>query len=301
MESTSTTSLALPHQQAALAKMRKANAKPQISAMPEIKFKQSDKEMGDLSKGNYYLKTFENETVKMKDIGPNPEIVILHRAYTYSYYDEDAETLRAWTSDIDSFDDFGTVYLFEKLPDGKVRIEKEGSYQAVKPSIKSPKYQMTKGEKVKNLMKFQSVLYVLYEGIVCRMFVSNASAVGIKEGEKFPDFDNPQLLSLEHFVSTTRGEEVSALSEFVCKLGSIYKKDSTVPYYILTFENVGRNEDIALAVDTYPKLMADREQKLQWDLDRIGGSSLKEAAIDAFGEDGGAVLPDGLKVEDLPF
>ena len=103
-----TTTLALP-QQTALQKMRQANSKPSISAMPEIKFKQSDKEMGDLSKGSYYLKTFENETVKTRDIGPNPEIVILHRAYTYSYYDEDAETLRAWTSDIDSFDDLSYV------------------------------------------------------------------------------------------------------------------------------------------------------------------------------------------------
>lgn len=297
------TALTTPQQQQALAAMRAANAKPTVSSMPEIKFKQTDTEVQGLTKGHYYLKTFENEEVKVRDIGPNPEVVILHRAYTYSYYDEQAETLRAWTSDIDRFDDLTYAYLFEKDDKGTVRIIAEGSYPALKKSIKSPKYQVMKGDTVKNLMKFTNVLYVIFEGQVCRMFVSVASSVGIAAGEKSPNFDQPQPLSLEDFVQTTRGIETQGLGEFVCKLGSIYKKDVTQPYYLLTFENIGPNGDLSTATQYYTKLLQDRDQKLQWDLDRIRGNSEpsipREAAIEAFGQDVSA--DQGIKVEDLPY
>lgn len=274
-----------------LEKSRKVNSRPTVPNIPSIKLKNSEKKVEGLTRGYYFTETYENEEKKTRDIGPNPVVSILHRCYTYSYYDDDKDMLIAWTSEIEGFDSLDpTVYLYSKKGD-KAVVEYRGPYPVVKKYMKE-NYSIQKGDKQKSLMKFQNCLYVLFEGKVYRMFVSNAGAAGIAEGAKGPDFKDIQPKSLTDFIDSTRGAEMAALYEFNCKLGSRFIDDAEQPYHIMTFENIGPNEKIAETVPICRQLEKERAMMLQWDLDRMGGTSVSiPVEEDVFGEDIVATLP----------
>jgi hypothetical protein len=190
--------------------------------------------------------------------------VILHRCYTYSYYKE-GEGLMAWTSDIQDLSEYGYVTLFSKK-NGNASIEFQGRYKpdfkqyiTTHYTVQDPKY-----GGLKSLMKFQTLLYVLFEGKVHRMFVSNASAAGIPQGEKAPSFKDPQPGSLISFIETTRGTEMEgALCEFDCRLGAVFRDEMEQPFYIRTFENAGPNPKLSEALGELRKLNAaiERDQR----------------------------------------
>jgi hypothetical protein len=288
------TALLTPADAEALKAARSLNSRPTVPNIPSIKLKNSEKKVEGLTRGNYFIEDYDGENKTFRDIGPNPVVHILHRCYTYSYYDEDASQLVAWTSEIDGFTEYDpTVYLYSKR-DGKASVEFCGNYPSVKQYMLA-NYSVTKGEKQKSLMKFQNCLYVLFEGKPYRMFVSNAGAAGIAEGAKGPDFKHPQKESLQNFIDTTRGIEMeAALLEFDCQLGSRFIEDAEQPYYIMTFTNAGPNEKIPETMPVYRKFMMDLAKNRQWELDRMGGNKVQtpthEEAVEAFGEDMSAVI-----------
>lgn len=281
-----------PADSTALAEARRLNARPTVPNMPSIKLKSSEKKVLDsdgkpLTRGNYFLESYENEEKVVRDIGQNPIVTILHRCYTYSYYDNDAGQLVAWTTDIDDFASGEDVVLFSKKG-GKAGIEFSGPYKDFK-GYKEERYSVeSKNGRKKSLLTFQNCLYVLFEGKVCRLFVKNTGTVGLAAGTNIPDFDNVQPLSLEDFVSTTRGVEMeAALLEFTCQLGGRFIEDLDQPFYIMTFKNVGPNEKLPETVPVFRKLSFDRAMMRQWDIDRMGGMKEEASAPDAeiFGED----------------
>jgi hypothetical protein len=104
------TALLSPADQLVLKEARQLNTRPTVPNMPSIKLKSSEKKVLDpegkpLIRGNYFIETYENEEKHVRDIGPRPVLNILHRCYTYSYYDEDASQLVAWTETVESFGD----------------------------------------------------------------------------------------------------------------------------------------------------------------------------------------------------
>jgi len=218
--------------------------------------------------------------------------VILHRCYTYSWYQE-GEGLKAWTSDVQGFNADDRVILFAK-EDGKVHVEFDGYYPDFK-KLKDTKYSIEVNGKPKSFLKWQNLLYVLYEGQVYRMFVSTASAAGVADGEKGGDLRNPQQGSLLAFIETTRGDQVAkALCEWKCMLGSRFKDDVEQPYYIRTFENMGENTDIAEAEAQFEKLITNMGSQQKRAVEKIAIDT--EAPIDVQG-----TYASETKVEDLPW
>lgn len=302
-------------QRAVLEAARRQNNRQQPVSYDSIKLKDSEKKVLDvdgkpLPRGEYYIESYDpaSKSKTYRCIGKNPEIVILHRCYTYSWYKE-GEGLMAWTSDIQSLDESGYVTLFAKQ-DGKMTVAFEGRYKPDFKNLIDAKYtsRSTDG-KTEKLLKFQTLLYVMFEGVVYRMFVTNASAAGIPMGEKGPDFKNPQPGSLIEFIEkTTRGTEMAgSLPEWVCRLGATFRDEMEQPFYIRTFENVGPNPELGKALDELDKLSqavksADATHRAAQE--RTAIASLKPAA-DALDEDvldvpAVSYQPE-IKVEDLPF
>jgi hypothetical protein len=184
--------------------------------------------------------------------------------------------LVAWTSDIQGFTDQDRVVLFSKKT-GKSAVEFDGYYPEFKQYAAA--HYVSKGLKERKLLQFQNLLYVLFEGKVYRMFVSNASAAGIPKGEKGPSFRDPQPGSLLSFIETTRGSEMEgALCEHVCRLGAHFKDDAEQPYHIGIFENVGPNEKLPEAVGQLKKLMMDMVKQQKDAVERLSIQSLSEEA-----------------------
>lgn len=244
-----------PEDMSYLKQARQMNMKPIVSIYDTIKLKDSEKRIEGLTRGNYFIESYDGEKKTYRDIGPNPEIVILHRCYTYSYYKE-GEGLKAWTSDIQGFSDTDFVQLYSKKS-GMRDPEFIGTYKQFKLYV-AQHYVVRSGEAdEEKLLTFQNLLYVLFEERVHRMFVSNASTAGIAPGERGGDFKNPQPLSLLHFIETTREKAGSAMCEYVCKLGSYFKDDVEQPFYIRTFENIGGNPDLNNAVLHLKKILIE--------------------------------------------
>lgn len=274
-----------PEQQKTLAAARQANSRATPVSFDSIKLKDSEKKVLDadgkpLPRGEYYIESYDHakKEKSYRHIGANPEIVILHQCWTYSWYKE-GEGLMAWTSDIQELNEFGHVTLFSKK-NGKMGIEFQGPY---KPNFKQHmerNYIAADGEK---LLKFQTLLYVLFEGSVYRMFVTNASAAGIPMGEKAPDFSRAQPGSLKAFIETTRGVETGGLPEFICRLGAVFRDEMEQPFYIRTFENAGRTPAnvLATALDELTKLATTVMKDNRDRVEQIGIESLADEVIEA--------------------
>jgi len=247
-----------------LKQARQMNMPPPAPLYDTIKFKDSEKKIEGLKRGNYFIESYDGEKKTYRDIGPNPEIVILHRVYTYSYYKE-GEGLKAWTNDIQGFSENDYVQLYSKKT-GMKDPEFSGTYKQFKMYAAQNYTAHGVDGTAEKLLSFQNLLYVLFEGTVYRMFVSNASTAGIAPGERGGDFKNPQPLSLLHFIETTREKPGKAMCEYVCKLGSYFKDDVEQPFYIRTFENVGDNPDTPTVVPMVKKILMDAS-KLQREIE----------------------------------
>lgn len=246
---------------AVLQAARQANSRPQVMSYDSIKLKDSEKKVLDINgkalpRGGYYIESYDPQKKEKayQAIGMKPEVVILHQCFTYSWYKE-GEGLMAWTNDIQALDDTGYVTLYSKRS-GQVKIEFQGRYKPDFKNFIDQKYTARGVDgSTEKLLKFQTLLYVLFEGKVYRMFVTNASAAGIPKGQKAPDFRDPQAGSLKLFVEGTRGRDMDgALCEFVCKLGATFRDDMEQPFYIRTFENVGPNEKLPIALGELRKI-----------------------------------------------
>ena len=103
--------------------------------IPQIRLSNTD--MKQAPEGEYFIEIYKgkDEEPEIKILGPNPEIVILYKTSTYSYYTKE-HGLVAWTSDIHGFSALDRVTLFVKR-DGKVVIEKDAVYPEFKQYIQA--------------------------------------------------------------------------------------------------------------------------------------------------------------------
>lgn len=279
-QTTTGTAVLSPEDQEVLRQARQLNARPEVISFDTIKLKNSEKKLIDMfgqpiPRGHYLIETYdaEKKAKLYRALGEHPEIVVLHRCYTYSYY-EDGVGLVAWTSDIQGFTDADRVVLFSKKS-GKAAVEFDGTYPEFKQYAAS--HYVSRGLKERKLLQFQNLLYVLFEGVVYRMFVTNASAAGIPAGEKGPSFKDPQPGSLLSFIETTRGTEMDgALCEWVCRLGSQFKDDAEQPFYLATFENAGANPKLSEALAQLKKLMTDMVKQQKDAVERLSIQSLAD-------------------------
>lgn len=253
------TAVMSPEDMSFLKQARQMNAKPAASLYDTIKFKDSEKKVEGLTRGNYFIESYDGEKKTYRDIGPDPEIIILHRVFTYSYYKE-GEGLKAWTNDIQGFSDTDFVQLYSKKS-GMRDPEFSGTYKQFKIYAVQNYIAHNMDGSTEKLLSFQNLLYVLFEGKIYRMFVSNASAAGIAPGERGGDFKHPQPLSLLHFIETTREQPGKAVCEYICKLGSYFKDDVEQPFYIRTFENIGENPDTPSVIKLVKKILIDASKQ----------------------------------------
>lgn len=292
---------------AALMEARQENA-PQIQfgkKYDTIKLKDSEQKVEGLVRGQYFVESYDPNAPKeqrknFRNIGTNPHIIILCEYSTYSY--NNGESLVSWTTDIRPFaDESDYVALFSQRT-GKLEVERVLNVPDMRKYMERVYVARSETDEEKKLMRYQTILYVLFEGKVHRMFVSNASKAGVAPGAKGGDFSNPQPNSLIHFINTTKQQNGGALLEHVCQLGAWFKDDVTQPYWIRTFENVGMNkDDLVTAVRERKAIVFDHMQEQKMLVER---KSIKE-----LGEERGGFIevepinkhPNEIKAEDLPF
>lgn len=262
-----------PEQQEFYQKEVAKNQKSFTPRIPEIKLAQQD--TSGVKAGEYY--TQEYDSVKkekvFKNIGKNPHIVILKKAATYSYYDEKSKTLVAWTSDIEGYSEYHNVILFKNGE--KPFIEFKGSYPEFKAySLKNYTVTNTVTNNVEKLLSFKTVLYVLFNEKVYRMFVPNTGVAGVADGEKTGDFKNPQVLSLTHFLDSSSDmsseAQSGAIFDTVCEMDSKLIP-STVDFWIMQFKNTEIKPDKVSVVSTCMQLTEDLKNLLREDIQRMGG------------------------------
>jgi hypothetical protein len=296
-----------PEQQNVLAKARQVASRPNVQRVPELRLYNTMMKVDGVQIGEYFIQEWDTEAKEQKitPIGPNPKIAILHRCYSYSYFDEDAKDashpkgrLIAWTTEFNGFTALDTVTLFSS--DGKdTKVEQQGSYKEIKAYI-NQKYVVQKPNgSIKKLMKFTNVLYVMYEGKVYRMFVSNASAAGV-DGDEGADFKNPQPESLLDYLGKASEVREAAYFENQCELGSRFVEGER-QYYLMLFKLVGPNPDLVAAIDTYGKLLADLDMLQKMDIQRMGGQVEGEPFASVPVPPSVDYNANRVKAEDLPF
>ena len=235
MSELTTTSQALsnlsPDELAELKADREKMGGSKFPSIPQIRL--SNKDMKQAPEGEYFIEVYKgkDQDSEVRQLGSNPEVVVLYKTSTYSYYTKE-HGLVAWTSDIHGFSPLDRVTLFVKR-DGKVMVEKDCMYPDFKKYIQA-KYTVVDpvtGDS-KKLLKFKTVLYVLFDGKPHKMFVSNASSAGVDE-KGLPSFDSPQANSLQAFLDGCWHEKRTTY-EFSVTLGSKYV-ESSKPYHLMTF------------------------------------------------------------------
>jgi hypothetical protein len=206
----------------------------------------ANKDMTQAPEGEYFteLRKGRDEEPETRQIGGSPKVTILYKTNTYSYYTPE-DGLIAWTSDIHGFSPLDHVTLYKKK-EGKAVIDFDGSWPDFKQHMEQKYVQIDPmTDRRKKLMKFRTVLYVLFEGKPHKMFVSNASSAGV-DSEGKPSFDSPQKQSLQAFTDACWNEK-RALYEYSCTLGSRFI-ESSKPYYIMTFGEFLELPETELAV-----------------------------------------------------
>jgi len=275
-----------PEQQALLAHARAQNNSQSFTPrIPDIKLAPANKDIAGVEKGHYYLTNYDSDTKKKtyKDIGKNPNIVILKKAATYSYFSDKLNRLVAWTSDVEGYTENHQVVLYKDDGQNKF-VEWEGNYKQFKEYVEQNYsiYNPADGTK-KKLLEFQTVLYVIYEGEVYRMFVKNTGLAGVAEGAKNAELKKPQLLSLTHYldISSDRSGDAqsAACFESVCELDSKLIKGDTIDYYIMQFKLTDLQPDLPLVLDIYGRLLKDLKALAQEDLERMRPKSPVKADV----------------------
>ncbi len=260
---TTSTALTNAETQRALQHARSQVAGPRLPQIATIRMKNDKSDVKEFEKGEYFIERSQKneesgETEKVrKSIGMNPEVSIIRRLYSYSFYSEAEERLMAWTNEFEGFTFNDIVYLInnEKTP---TRLEFHAPYQ----EFKAYAQEHYKDRSGKNLLKFKNVFYVWYEGELFRMFISNASITGIPAEEKHGDYKNPQPGCFLNFEKTLLDEQglQRAYFEAKCRFGSKQKDGDS--FYIMTFENAGPPENIAGLVAVWQQF--ERDNKLRF-------------------------------------
>lgn len=200
-----------------------------------------------IPEGHFYVVVLDKEAengVREIDVGENPEILIMKRLYSYSWYSKAKEKLLGYTNEFDNFTPEDEVIYVNcsSAPFAQFR----GNY----PEFKAYKDEnLYDHEEQKSKLRFTNVLYVYLEHPdtevrVFKMMVGNASAAGIPEGEDRGDFKNPEPTSLIAFLEGTRKSDPTVFFGTKCRLDS-YLKRGGIEYYVVTFENVGAVPDVA--------------------------------------------------------
>lgn len=278
----------------------------QYPAIPLIRL--ANKDQTQCAEGEYFIETkVKDGEWEIQKLGKNPELVVLYQTRTYSYFDRESNQLVAWTSDIHGYGD-NNVVLYLKT-DGKVTIDFDGTFNEFKSyRTKFDVINPATGLKKESLLKFKNVLYVLFEGKVCKMYVTNASAVGVQPDGK-PSFDKPQSRSMQYFTDAQWNTQqalydvaVTMSSKLVKKMEASMPEDKDViyaqvpnPYYIMQFESIRKLEgkELATAVEASMKAEAAirtidemRKNTVLSDMHKV----TPEQAEDAFADDLTSVL-----------
>lgn len=218
---------------------------------------------GQLLKGQFYTSDQikdgdEYKTVNVS-IGMNPEVVLLRRRYSYSFYSKTQKKLLAWTCELD---DFKQQVALVNNSSGSPQLEFSGSFQDFK-AYREKNYQDKEG---KNVLKFRNVFYLMFNGLIHRMFVSNASITGIPPGEDHGDYKNAQAGSFLLFEKIVAAAGMH-FSERVLRLGSQQKQGDS--YYLMTFADAGENLKIVEAIDLRQQLDIDLKKRFAQDFGRL--------------------------------
>jgi hypothetical protein len=243
-ETTTALSNLSPEQQKRLERDR-SHATGQFPTIPLIRL--ANKDAKQAPEGEYFIETRDGEEKVIRKIGKTPEVTILYKTVTYSYFDETSNELVAWTSDIHGYGD-NKVTLFLK-EDGKVSIDFDGTFNAFKDyRIKFDIIDPISKKKKGSLLTFKNVLYVLFEGIPYKMFVSNASAAGILDGK--PSFEKAQKNSMQYYMDMCYQTQ-KALYDFTVTMDSLLIDGGLKPFYIMQFASVVplEGEDLMKALD----------------------------------------------------
>jgi hypothetical protein len=285
----STTALTTVEQQKYLQDLRSEVGGTRLPQYPKIAMVNDKSEVKGMVKGEYYTSeqmkndAGEYETIT-KSIGTNPEIVLLRRRYSYSFYSKKQDKLLAWTCELDDFKQ--NVCLLNNST-GTPTLEFSGSFREFK-TYADQKYRDQEG---KNLLKFRNVFYVLFQGKVYRLFVSNASITGIPSGEDHGDYKNPQEGSFLLFEKLLQASQMH-YSERVLRLGSQLKEGDS--YYLMTFADAGENLNIVEAINLRQQLDVDLRQRFKQDF----GSFISQQAAQ---QDTDVVEAEIVTPADLPF
>lgn len=225
----------------AMAKSLRDGERPQ--QFPTLKMRNSKNPTSSVKKGEFYTSKIVDGKEDITPLGANPHVVILHRRYSYSYFNKETEKLEAFTNEIDGFHPNQKVDLTIIAPGGSKTLQ----------SFMWPEFKQWKAqdEELGKKLTFKNIMYCVLGDPkpenVCRLFVSNASVTGVKDGEKTGDYKNPLLGSFTEFskMFTYSGTEYCMS---VCELGSQWLE--TNEYYLVTFkalmDNPETDECIAL-------------------------------------------------------
>jgi len=256
-------------------------------SLPQLKFAQE--QIGDIEPGNYYVSKYDSDLKKSitMNIGPNPEIVILHKCVTYSYYDTETNSALRWTSDIQGYGDRDLVTLYNKGEKGR-EVEFQGTWREFK-DYKTATYERENPvtKRKESDLSFATILYALYAGEVHRLILKNSAVAGIPEGERAPSFQKPQKLSLTHFLDLAEinpGDNLYVKA--VCALGSRFIADTQdddkkkpKPFYIMQFNYVGTNPNLGEDLEKLDKFYRPYMQALMQE--NMSHSSNAKTAIAA--------------------
>lgn len=247
-----------PAEQAQLEKDRNKMGSTKVPQIKQIRL--SNKDMKQAPESHYFIELYKGKDIEpeIQVLGPTVDVVPVYQTSSYSYFTK-ADGLIAWTSDIHGYTPLDIVTLYVKR-DGKVTIDFDGMYPDFKKFL-AQKYTTVDPitGKSKKLLTFKNILYVLFNGEIHKLFVSNTSNAGVTT-EGYPNFESPEPGSLQlHLKKLWQGRQ--ALYEYTIRLGSLLitsdatdkterKKIAKVPkpYYIMTFDVVGENKELSKAI-----------------------------------------------------
>lgn len=256
----------------AIAKAKQQLGQNRMPLVPSLKLQnKGSTAVEGVKEGEFFVTWREKkDDGKFEDVavalGAHPEIVILQRLYSYSWYRKESAgkpgRLMAWTNEIESFwpekpdGTPQTVYLMVNPDNASApHVEFRGNYQEFK-SHKEANYKDRDGD---NLLKFKNVLYVYLDvpghddKKVFRFFIGNSSVTGVPDGAKTGDYKNPEPQSLLSFIAGLQSSEPNVFFGTKCRLGSRLKSGG-IEYYLTTFDKVGPVENLDLMADYYMKL-----------------------------------------------
>src|SRR3990167_674243 len=248
----------------------------------------SEHETIDIPEQHFYISYVEENqdegtAKRVIDIGENPEVVIIKRRYSYSFYSKTEDKLVAWTNEIDQFSLLQEVRIINNFGDAPF-TEFLGTYFQFK-KYKNDKYISKDGRQE---LRFRNILYIYFpneftDKKIFRLFVGNSSVTGVPEGEIQGSYKKPEPQSLLDFAKKVSVSEPNVFFKTKCRLGSKYHAGD-IDYYMITFEPCGNVENFDEMANTWMKLTDELDIRFKIEFDKFSqdkmiiGSDLKEEA-----------------------